>query len=619
MRIRIKDRNQERRLFLSRTVLTFIAVVALFGALVGRLVWLQIVNHQHYTTLSVGNRVRIQPVPPTRGLIYDRDGELLAENLPSFRLDIVPEEVPNLDRTIKRLSAIIHIDGRDIARFKRQMRHEHRFESIPIRYRLSARELARFSVDRSRFPGVEVRTNLTRYYPEGKNLAHIVGYVGAIDQQDLNRLDDSNYAGTTHVGKTGIEQRYETRLHGTVGYRKVEVTAEGRVVRVLDRKSPVPGGNIYLTIDSRLQKVARDALGKQYGAVVAIDTRTGGILAMVSTPSFDPNQFVDGIDPKTYTRLTHSPAKPLFNRAIRGRYPPGSTIKPFMGLAELQTGTVVGKNGEVDCKGVYHLPHTDSVYHGWKRWGHGWTDLKKAITQSCDIYFYHLAVAMGIQKMHDFLTRFGFGKRTGVDLDGERPGILPSPAWKRKKYGKPWYTGETVITGIGQGYMLITPLQLATATAIIADHGERLRPHLVKEFQNPVDHKLDPPADVKEPPVRLRHASYWSQITHDMQRVVGSIHGTAHNISHGLKYKVAGKTGTAQVFSSGGGDQEGEEKNLPKKLRDHALFIAFAPAEHPRIAVAVVVEHGGGGSVAAAPVARKVMDTYLIDETHAVR
>jgi len=320
MRIRIKDRNQERRLFLSRTVLTFIAVVALFGALVGRLVWLQIVNHQHYTTLSVGNRVRIQPVPPTRGLIYDRDGELLAENLPSFRLDIVPEEVPNLDRTIKRLSAIIHIDGRDIARFKRQMRHEHRFESIPIRYRLSARELARFSVDRSRFPGVEVRTNLTRYYPEGKNLAHIVGYVGAIDQQDLNRLDDSNYAGTTHVGKTGIEQRYETRLHGTVGYRKVEVTAEGRVVRVLDRKSPVPGGNIYLTIDSRLQKVARDALGKQYGAVVAIDTRTGGILAMVSTPSFDPNQFVDGIDPKTYTRLTHSPAKPLFNRAIRGRY-----------------------------------------------------------------------------------------------------------------------------------------------------------------------------------------------------------------------------------------------------------------------------------------------------------
>ncbi len=619
MRIKIKDRTQERRLFLGRTLLTAVAVMALFGALVGRLFWLQVLNHRHFTTLSQGNRMRIQPIPPTRGLIYDRNGTLLAENLPSFRLDIVPEEVPDLNRTISRLSRILAIAPRDIQRFKRQMHHQHRFESIPIRYRLTPREVARFSVDRARFPGVEIHANLTRYYPDGAALAHVVGYVGALDERDLGHLDNSNYAGTTHVGKTGIEARYERVLHGTVGYRKVEVTAEGRVVRSLSRRPPVPGQNLYLTIDTGLQKVARAALGHKHGAVVAIDTRTGGILAMVSTPSFDPNQFVDGIDPQTYARLTSSPAEPLFDRAIRGRYPPGSTIKPFMGLAELQTGTVIGDHGLIDCKGVYRLPHTHSLYHGWKRWGHGRTNLRKAIAQSCDIYFYHLAVAMGIQKMHDFLTRFGFGRPTGVDLDGERGGILPSPAWKRKKYGKPWYTGETVITGIGQGYMLVTPLQLAAATAIIANHGKRLRPHLVRDFQNPVNGKLAPLDDIREPRLALHDPEYWTRMVHDMERVVSSIHGTAHDISRGLRYRIAGKTGTAQVFSSGGGDEEGEEKNLPERLRDHALFIAFAPAEHPRIAVAVVVEHGGGGSVAAAPVARKVMDAYLIDETHTVQ
>lgn len=611
-RITIKDYLAESQLTISRATWAVVIVGLLAALLIGRLVYLQVILHKHYATLSKENWVRLVPVSPTRGLIFGRNGVLLAENVPTYNLTITPEQVTNLKATIAQLRRLMPISNDDVEAFRRLMAQKPGFESIPLRFRLTPREVARFAVNRWRFPGVDVTAQLSRYYPRKSLAVHDVGYVGRIDASELRKVNESEYAGTSYIGKTGIEQYYESILHGRVGVEEVEANAQGRTLRVIKRTAPTPGDNIYLTLDARLQAVAQKAMGKYTGALVALDPNNGDILAMVSTPDYNPNPFVNGINTKAYRALRDNPEHPLFDRAIRGMYAPGSTIKPFMALAGLQDG-VVTPESTTFCPGYYQIPGHSHKYHCWKRWGHGVVDLHKAIVQSCDVYFYALAHALGIDRMHAFLSRFGFGQPTGVDLMGEKNGLLPSPKWKEATHHQPWYPGDTVINGIGQGYMLVTPLQLASATATLAMRGRRIVPHLLYALRNPATGRLTilPPRHL--PAILLSKQSYWKDVIADMTGVITSVHGTAHSIDWGAKYTIAGKTGTAQVFGTRR-DEDSDERNLPFKLRDNALFIAFAPVKDPKIAVAVIVEHGGGGGGMAAPIARKVMDEYLVKE-----
>lgn len=609
-----KDSDRERQLFRRRLLiaLTLVSIVVLF--LIGRLAQLQVLQHQHFATLSESNRVRLQPLAPTRGLIYDRNGVLLAENLPSHRLEIIPEEVNDLPATLRQLGQLIDISPADLERFHRLEHAAPPYTGIPLRFDLSDAEVARLAVELYRFPGVSIKADLKRYYPLGRHTAHIVGYVGRIDEQDLQTIDASQYAGTTHIGKTGIEKAYENELHGQVGYQQVETNAQGRVLRVISQTPPVPGKDLYLTLDIHFQEIAEQALGDYSGSIVAIDPRNGEVLALVSNPSFNPNLFVNGIDAESYHTLSHSPERPLFNRAVQGLYPPGSTIKPFMALAGLESGTI-DQNHTVYCPGYFQLPGQKHKFRDWKRGGHGLTGLNKAIVESCDVYFYELGLSLGIDRIHGYLTGFGFGVPTGIDLSGEKSGLVPSSAWKEHTYHKAWYAGETVNTAIGQGYMLVTPLQLAAATAALAMRGERFRPHLVYAQRGQGSQRRQLLPEVKLVPVKVRDPSDWAYVIHAMTEVVSSVHGTAHHIAHGLRYSIAGKTGTAQVFSLDEGQQY-HARELARRLRDNALFIAFAPADAPRIAVAVIVEHaaGGGGSVAA-PIARQVLDAYLLGDS----
>ncbi|GBE11157.1 stage V sporulation protein D [bacterium BMS3Bbin12] len=610
--ITLKDYPAENRLTIARATWAVVIIGLLLTLLIGRLVYLQVVLHEHYTTLSKENWVKLLPVPPTRGLIYDRNGVLLAENVPTYNLEITPEQVKDLKAVISGLRKLMPISDADVEAFRRLMAQKPRFESIPLRFHLTPREVARFAVDRWRFPGVEVTARLSRHYPLAPLAVHDIGYVGRIDVADLQRVSAGEYAGTSYIGKTGIERHYESILHGAVGLEQVEANAQGRTLRVLKRDAPHPGDNLYLTLDANLQATAQKAMGDYGGAVVALDPHNGDILAMVSTPVYNPNPFVNGISSKAYRVLHTNPGHPLFDRAIRGLYAPGSTIKPFMALAGLQYG-VITPASTVYCPGYYQLPGDSRKYWGWKRGGHGIVDLRKAITQSCDIYFYTLAHELGIERMHAFLSRFGFGEPTGVDLPGEKNGLLPSPEWKRATRHQPWYPGETLINGIGQGFTLVTPLQLAAATATLATHGRRVVPHLLYATRDPATGRLSvvPPRHL--PAILLSHPSYWKDVITSMTDVVGNIHGTAHAIDRGLRYTVAGKTGTAQLFGTGQGAYR-DEATVPRRLRDNALFIGFAPAENPRIVVAVIVEHGGYGGVTAAPIARKVMDEYLLKE-----
>lgn len=611
-RLTLKDYLAESQLTIVRATWAVILIGLLTGVLIARLVYLQIVSYEHYATLSKENWVKLLPVPPTRGLIYDRNGVLLAENVPTYNLEITPEQVPNLKSTLARLRRLIPISDDDVDAFRQLMAQKPRFESIPLRFRLTPKEVARFAVNRWRFPGVDVTARLSRYYPLGPLAVHDIGYVGRIDVADLQRVNSSEYAGTSYIGKTGIEQYYEALLHGSVGVEQVEANAQGRTLRVLKRDAPQPGDDLYLTLDTRLQETAQKALGDYHGAVVALDPNNGDILAMVSTPVYNPNPFVDGIGAKAYRALRDNPGHPLFDRAIRGMYAPGSTIKPFMALAGLQFGTITPAS-TVYCPGYYQLPGSSRKYWGWKRTGHGIVDLKEAITESCDVYFYSLAHELGIDRMHSFLGRFGFGERTGVDLPGEKAGLLPSPKWKEAVRHQPWYPGETLINGIGQGYTLVTPLQLATAVAALAMHGRRVVPHLLYATKDPSTGHLQIVPTRYRPAIALANPDYWKDVITSMTDVVSSIHGTAHSISRGLSYTIAGKTGTAQLFGTGEGGYKDEAK-IPFKLRDNALFIGFAPAYDPKIVVAVIVEHGGYGGVTAAPIARKVMDEYLVRE-----
>ena len=607
----IKDSSRESRLFSSRAVSAALIVGVLAFVLVGRLVHLQVFKHQHFTTLSENNRVKIVPIAPTRGLIFDRQGEILAQNLPTYSLEVVPEVIEDVGVLVAELRAIVEISDEDEEAFLAALARKRRFEKVPLRLRLDEWEVAKFAVNRHRFPGVEVGARLTRNYPHGELGVHLVGYVGRISKRELERIDQADYRGTSHIGKTGVEASYEDWLHGRVGYQRVETNAQGRILRVLERHDPVPGKNLFLTMDAGLQRTAETALGEENGAIVALDPATGAVLAMASNPEFDPNLFAHGIGLETYRNLQRSPDRPLFNRAVKGQYPPGSTIKPFVGLAGLERGIDYAR-GESWCPGWFRLPGRKRRFRDWKKYGHGKIGLHGAIVQSCDVFFYELALALGIDRMHEYLSNFGFGERTGIKLSGESRGLMPSRTWKRNARGQPWYPGETVITGIGQGYMLATPLQLASATAAISMGGIRLRPRVVDRIVNPASGDV---ANV-EPEIVATIESFddsnWERIVQAMTGVVHGSRGTARRINDDIAYQMAGKTGTAQVFGIGQNEEYDAEK-LDKKLHDHGLFIAFAPVRQPRIAVAVVVEHGGSGSKAAAPLARIVIDAYLGD------
>jgi len=608
----IKDHFRETLLFQRRILFSAIFGILLLIGLVSRLFYLQVISHAHYTALSEDNRVSIVPIAPTRGLIYDRNGVLLAQNVPSRTLELVPEHIPNLAATLKQLRSLIHITDDEVDRFNDLRKKKRRFEGIPLRFRLNDSEAARIAVHLDQLPGVEITADLMRHYPQGELASHAIGYVGRINEEELTTLDASRYAATKNIGKTGVERSYEDQLHGEVGYQRVETNAAGRIVDVLERTLPTPGKNLYLTLDARVQMVAEQAFGDDDGALVAINPTNGEVIAFVSKPTYDPNLFVNGIDTKTYNALNKSPDRPLFNRALQGQYPPGSTIKPFLGLAGLDY-KLITPDTSINCPGYYMLKNDDHKYRDWKKSGHGETDLTKAIVQSCDVYFYELSMALKIDRMTDFLGRFGLGQLTGIDIRGEEAGLLPSKEWKRRVRHLPWFPGETLITGIGQGFTLVTPLQLAEMTAELGSRGKRYIPHIVRGIVEPGETKLVVHQAGPQNIIKLNNPQSWETIIHAMTQVVFGTHGTARRISQDLKYKIAGKTGTAQVFGIKQ-DEEGEDdlSKIPKKLRDHALFIAFAPADAPKIAVAVVVEHGGHGGSAAAPIARKVMDAYLL-------
>jgi len=607
--VQIKDHHREGIDFSNRAIIAGLLVIAALLMLIGRLVQLQIIDHEHFRTLSKDNRVKLVPLPPTRGLIYDRNGVLLALNRPAYSLEMVPEEVDDIETTLQNLAQVIDVSEDDLERFHRLKKRKRRFDSVPIRTNLSIEEAAGFAVHRHRFPGLDIKAQLLRHYPYPDETAHVLGYVGRISKRDLETIDSSNYAGTSHIGKTGVEKSYEAVLHGGVGVQQVEVNSVGRVARILQHDKPLPGQDLHLHLDIALQKVALQALGEHNGAAVAIDPNTGGILALASKPGFDPNLFVEGISSKNYNALQKDPDRPLYDRALRGQYPPGSTVKPFVGLAGLETGHI-SFDTTVYCPGFFQLPGHSHRYRDWKKSGHGSMDLDAAITQSCDVFYYKLAHDMGIDKLSEKLSDFGFGEKTGVDLIGEARGILPSRDWKRAHRRQPWYPGETVITGIGQGYYLSTPLQLAAATAAFANGGTYYTPRLVDYLQTRGEEQQIPiPAQGK--PISIQPDN-WQDVHKAMLNVTEGVRGTAKRIRN-THYRIAGKTGTAQVFTVAQ-DEEYDEEKVAKKKRDHALFVAYAPAEDPQIAVAVIAENGGHGSSVAAPIARKIMDAYLLPQ-----
>lgn len=606
--MQLKDTIRENQAFLTRAIIAGMLVLAAVLLLVSRMTKLQIVDHTHFTTLSRDNRVKVVPLPPTRGLIYDANGVLLAQNRPAYSLEITPEQVDDVDAVLEQLGELIEIGEEDLERFWKLRKRKRRFDSVPIRVNLTPDEAAQFAVHHHRFPGVDIKAQLLRHYPHDVKTTHVLGYVGRISQRDLEQIDASNYAGTSHIGKNGVEKTYESALHGSVGYEQIEVNAAGRRVRTLEQTPPEPGVDIHLHLDIGLQEVAMQAFGDNNGAIVAIDPNDGGVLAFVSQPGYDPNLFVEGISTKNYGTLQGDEDRPLYNRALRGQYPPGSTVKPFMGLAGLERHAIDYETS-VYCPGFYQLPGNTHRYRDWKKTGHGPMALDAAIVQSCDVYFYKLAYELGVDRLHEYLGQFGFGERTGIDLTGESTGLLPSRDWKRRTRRQPWYPGETLIMGIGQGYFLSTPLQLAAATAAIANNGTFYTPRVVSYLRDRDSGEITPiPPNSKPVPKVLQQN--WEDVRTGMINVVESPRGTAKRIRTDA-YRIAGKTGTAQVFTVAQ-DAEYDEETLEKKLRDHALFVAYAPVDDPQIAIAVVVENGGHGGATAAPIARKIMDAYLL-------
>ncbi|MFW5815961.1 MAG: penicillin-binding protein 2 [Wenzhouxiangella sp.] len=577
-----------------------VAIVIVVLALLGlRFANLQVIDHELYASRSEDNRIRLVALPPNRGLILDRHGRVLAENLPAYRLVIVPERTPALAETLDELSELVEIRAQELARFERQRQRSRRFEAITLKTNLSQAQVSRLAIHRHRLPGVEIEPYLTRHYPHGPALAHVIGYVGRIDQRDLQRLPVERYRGTTHVGKTGIERQYESTLQGHPGLERVETNAQGRVLRVLERSPPSPGQDLSLSIDLEMQRAAIAALGERAGAVVVLDVPSGEVLALVSQPGFDPNLFVHGIPGGAYNALLADPHRPLFNRFLAGGYEPGSTVKPFLSLAGLQSGAITPET-RVFSGGEFQLPGHSRRYRDWRRGGHGWVDLELALAESVNVFYYQLAVELGIDRISRELALFGFGRATGLDLPGESDGVLPTRSWKRAVFDQPWFPGETVITGIGQGFTVVTPLQLAHATAALAGRGRTGPPRLV---------------GATEPVQMVSHrAAHWDAVFAGMAAVVHGDSGTARAIAPAVPTRIAGKTGTAQVFGRPDDDAQRallDEEALPEQLRNHALFMGFAPLEDPRFALSVVVEHGGGGAGVAAPVAAEIMARAL--------
>jgi len=608
----IKDMVAESDLFMRRAITGFIILVSIVLLLVTRYTWLQVVSHEEYTTRSTSNRVRLIPVPPNRGLIYDRRGRPVAENRPAYRLEIIPEKVEDLGSTISSLAEMIELPEDAEEKFLEEQQRYRHFQPVPLKFNLTEEEVARFAVNRHLHPGVEIVPYLSRFYPYGELLTHLLGYVGRIDEDDLRRLDATNYRGTTHVGKGGIEQQYETVLHGGSGLEKVETNVAGRAIDTLERDDPVHGDDLVLSLDIQVQRAAWDALGDRAGAVVAMDPRDGSVLAMVSKPAYDPNLFVHGISSADYQAIVDAPGRALFNRAVQGGYEPGSTLKPFVGLAGLETGVItIGKR--VFSNGRYYLSGQERPYRDWRDGGHGWVEIEAALEQSVNTYFYDLALNMGIDRMHDYLQHFGFGSVTGLDLPGESAGVLPSRQWKRGRFGQPWYPGETVIAGIGQGFNVVTPVQLANALVTLANNGKRYEPRLLyasKHAGNEQAVRVEAPVAEQVPIEQMQH---WQAIRSGMRRVIHGEQGTARALLPLDGYEMAGKSGTAQVYGLARNEKYREE-DVAEHLRHHALFIAFAPFDNPSIVVAAVVEHGGGGSRNAAPVVRAAIDAWLAQE-----
>ncbi len=608
----LKDQALEGEQFASRAMAAFGLLLAAIFLLSLRYFYLQVISHDEFSTRSINNRVRIVPVAPNRGLIYDRRGRPIAQNLPAYRLELVPEKVDDLEKTILALGEIIEFPDDVLEKFQHARKQHRVFDGVPLKFSLSDEEVARFAVDRFRFPGVDIVPYLARHYPYRGLLTHVLGYVGRPDANDLRRVDAGNYRGTTHIGKVGIERYYEDRLHGVSGVEKIETNVQGRRLQVLDRQDPVHGDDLILSLDVLVQQAAWQALGERAGAVVAIDPKDGSILAMVSKPSFDANAFVQGISGPDYRAILNAPDRPLFNRALQGGYGPGSTIKPFIALAGLELGVVTPEK-RVFSTGKFFLPGVQRPYHDWKPGGHGWVNIYGALEQSVNTYFYNLALDLGIDAMHDFLSGFGFGNKTGLDLLGENPGVLPSRQWKRGQFGQPWYPGETVIAGIGQGFIVSSPLQLATALATLVNGGARFAPRLLFASKSAGDgqaQRLKAPL-VQQIPVD--DPANWDIVREGMRRVVHGQKGTARAIKPESGYQIAGKSGTTQVVAQEDGTKQ-LATQTPRQLRHHALFIAYAPFNDPEIVVAVVVEHGGGGSKEAGPVARAVIDSWLNQE-----
>lgn len=606
----IKDHSVENRLFLNRIVAAFITITLLTSGLIVRLVYLQIVGHEHYSSLAKDNSIKIVPLVPTRGMIYDRHGKVLAENTPSYSLELIPEQISNMDDTLSRLQKLLDIPPEKIEQYQKLRKRQKHFVSTPLLLSMNDEELAKFAVVRPYFRGVDIHTQLVRHYPYSDLTAHVIGYVGRINEAELKELPIAEYRGSTHIGKLGVESSYENELHGKTGYAEIETNVQARLLNTLNEVSPDPGANLYLTLDIDLQKTASNALGMFNGAAVAIDIKTGGVLVFVSRPGFDPNPFVVGIANDAYQALQSSENQPLYNRALRGLYPPGSTIKPFIALAGLEYETI-NPQQTLLCPGYYQIPGVSHRYRDWKKGGHGSVSLNKAITESCDVYFYRLAAMLGIDHIHDFLQKFGFGEKSGIDLVGEKAGLLPSREWKRDQKNQAWYPGETLITGIGQGYHQVTPLQLARATATLANQGKVVTPFLVDKIADARGSRPGPEIHKDTIPLKPDNVN---TVIEGMINVVHSPRGTAKGINSNIDYQIAGKTGTAQVL---GIKQNAKynENSIDFKFRDHALFIAFAPADDPKIAVAVVVENGGHGGSVAAPIAGQVIKQFL-QESH---
>lgn len=610
-REKVRDGQAESNLFARRAVIAFLGVLVLTGVLLANLYNLQVVNYEDYQTRSNGNRIKLLPVPPARGLIYDRNGKVLAENLTYFGLFIVPEKTENIEQTLLDLKSVVGLTDEDIDNYNKEKKRTSRYTPIMLKGNLTEEQIARFAVNQYRFPSLDVQAYYKRNYPYGELLTHIIGYVAKINENDKKKLQEEgkfgNYAGSHDMGKLGIEKFYEEQLHGKTGFEEVEINNRGKVIRKLRDQEGVAGSSIRLSIDVELQQYVMSLISKYKGAVVVLDPKDSSILAMVSNPSYDNNLFVGGISGKDYKDLLDNPDRPLYSRATQGTYPPASTIKPFMAVAGLQEGMITPST-TISDPGYWILPGTTQRYRDWKRSGHGATNVNKAITESSDTFFYQLAYKMGIDKMSEWMKRFGFGMKTGIDLFEESAGVMPTREWKQKRYKKPWVQGDTIPVGIGQGYWISTPLQLAKATAVLINNGRVNTPHLMLEVQssNAVIPYQDPLLyeDIKDVP-----DAYWNLSKQGMYNVNHAANGTARKVFSGAFYHSAGKTGTAQVFNLNG---KNYDKNaIKKELHDHAWFIGYAPYEQPKIVVALILENAGGGGAAAAPVARQIMDYVL--------